>query len=39
MYHSDDMRKLIEKSGMVIEKEFENIGVSHTLFKCKKAKK
>ncbi len=36
MYHSDDMRKLVEKSGMVIEKEFENIGVSHTLFKCRK---
>jgi len=36
MYHSDDMRKLIEKAGMVIEKEFENIGVSHTLFKCRK---
>ncbi len=36
MYHSDDMRKLVEKSGMVIEKEFENIGVSHTLFKCRR---
>ena len=36
MYHSDDMRNLIEKAGMVIEKEFENIGVSHTLFKCRK---
>ena len=36
MYHSDDMRKLIEKADMVIEKEFENIGVSHTLFKCRK---
>ncbi len=37
MYHSDDMRKLVKKAGLVIEKEFENIGVSHTLFKCKKA--
>ncbi len=37
MYHSDDMRKLVRKAGLVIEKEFENIGVSHTLFKCKKA--
>ena len=36
MYHSDDMRKLIDKAGMVIEREFENIGVSHTLFKCRK---
>lgn len=37
MYHSDDMRKLIKNAGLVIEKEFENIGVSHTLFKCRKA--
>ena len=36
MYHSDDMRKLIDKADMVIEKEYENIGVSHTLFKCRK---
>ena len=37
MYHSDDMRKLIDKAGLKLVKEFENIGVSHTLFKCKKA--
>jgi hypothetical protein len=37
MYHSDDMRGLIKKAGLRIEKEFLNIGVSHTLFKCKKA--
>lgn len=37
MYHSEDMRKLVEKAGLVIEKVVENIGVSHTLFVCKKA--
>ena len=36
MYHSDDMRKLLEKANFVIEEEVENIGVSHTLFICKK---
>lgn len=36
MYHSNDMEKLVEKAGMYIEKIYENIGVSHTLFKCKK---
>jgi len=36
MYHSEDMLKLIEKAGLVPEKIYENIGVSHTLIKCKK---
>jgi hypothetical protein len=36
MYHSDDMRGLIEKSGLVLAKEILNVGVSHTLFICKK---
>lgn len=35
MYHSDDMRKLVEKSGLFVAEEFKDIGVSHTLFKCK----
>ncbi len=34
MYHHQDMLKLIDKAGMKVEKEFENIGVSHTLYKC-----
>ena len=37
MYHSDDMKKLVEKAGMYVEEVIENIGVSHTLFKCKKS--
>jgi hypothetical protein len=36
MYHSDDMRRLIEKSGLFLAEEIQNIGVSHTLFICKK---
>lgn len=36
MYHSDDMTKLIDKSGFYIDEFIENIGVSHTLFICKK---
>lgn len=34
MYHQEDMLNLIDKAGMKVEKEFENIGVSHTLLKC-----
>jgi hypothetical protein len=36
MYHSTDMEKLIEKAGLYIDESFEDIGVSHTLFKCKR---
>ncbi len=35
MYHSEDMLKLIEKAGLYVEESFEDIGVSHTLLKCK----
>lgn len=34
MYHHKDMLKLIDKAGMRVEKEYLNIGVSHTLYKC-----
>jgi hypothetical protein len=37
MYHSRDMERLIEKSGLYIADVIENIGVSHTLFICKKS--
>ncbi len=36
MYHSDDMRKLIDRSGLVLTEEILNVGVSHTLFICKR---
>lgn len=35
MYHSSDMYRMIEKAGLYVEESFEDIGVSHTLFKCK----
>jgi SAM-dependent methyltransferase len=34
MYHSQDMLKLIEKAGMFVDQSFEDVGVSHTLYKC-----
>lgn len=37
MYHSDDMRKLIRQSSLVLSEEILNVGVSHTLFICRKA--
>ncbi len=36
MYHSDDMKKLIEAAGFYVDEEFKDLGVSHTILKCKK---
>ncbi len=36
MYHSDDMKKLLEKAGLHLDGEFMDIGMGHTLLKCKK---
>ena len=36
MYHSEDMLNLIDNSGLYVEKSYDNIGISHTLYKCKK---
>jgi hypothetical protein len=36
MYHSEDMKKCLEKAGLKVVEETDNIGVSHTLFKCVK---
>lgn len=35
MYHSRDMLRLIEEAGLYVEEAFEDVGVSHTLYKCK----
>ena len=35
MYHTRDMLSVIKKAGLYVEESFEDIGVSHTLFKCK----
>jgi hypothetical protein len=36
MYHSGDILELIEQSGMIVEDSYDNIGISHTLLKCKR---
>jgi len=37
MYHSSDMYRMIEAAGLKIEEYTDNIGISHTLVKCRKA--
>jgi ubiquinone/menaquinone biosynthesis C-methylase UbiE len=34
MYHHHDMLKLIDKAGLKLDKEWDRIGVSHTLYRC-----
>lgn len=34
MYHTEDMLALVEKAGMIVEKTYNNVGVSHTILKC-----
>ena len=36
MYHSEDMIRLIEEAGFYIDETFNDLGVSHTILKCKK---
>jgi hypothetical protein len=36
MFHSDDILKVIEKAGFVVDEMHDIIGMSHTLIKCKK---
>ena len=36
MYSSELFTQLVEKSGFVVEKQIDNIGISHTLLRCKK---
>jgi len=35
MYHSDDMINLVEEAGLYIDEAIDDVGVSHTLYKCK----
>lgn len=35
MYHSQDMLNLIDKAGLYVDESYEDVGVSHTLYKCK----
>ena len=36
MYHSEDMKKIVEKAGLKITEIMDDLGISHTLFKCQK---
>lgn len=38
MYHSDDMIKCIEKAGLKVTREINDIGLGHTLLRCEVAK-
>jgi len=36
MYHSEDLLNLIVQAGFTVVEEFNNIGISHTMVKCRK---
>jgi len=36
MFHSEDILKVIDKAGFIVDEMHEMIGMSHTLIKCKK---
>jgi hypothetical protein len=36
MYHSEIFIRCIEKAGFRVEEKIDDIGLSHTLLKCKK---
>jgi hypothetical protein len=36
MYHSEDMIRLVEKTGMKVVEMIEDVGVSHTILRCRK---
>jgi hypothetical protein len=37
MYHSDDMKALVQQAGLVVEQEIDDIGEGHTVFRCRRA--
>ncbi|WP_144209251.1 methyltransferase [Shewanella donghaensis] len=36
MYHSKDMLKMISEAGLYVDEDVDNIGLGHTLLRCKK---
>lgn len=36
MYHSKNMIKCVHEAGLYVEEDVDDIGISHTLFRCKK---
>jgi hypothetical protein len=37
MYHSKDMIQLVHRAGLVVDQDIDNIGLGHTIFRCKLA--
>ena len=37
MYHSADMKKLVEQAGLLVDEELDDIGEGHTVFRCRLA--
>jgi len=35
MYHSKDMIELVHEAGMIVDQDVDDIGVGHTLFRCR----
>jgi ubiquinone/menaquinone biosynthesis C-methylase UbiE len=35
MYHTDDMIEVIDAAGLILDKTWDNIGIGHTLLRCK----
>ena len=36
MYHSGDMIRLVHRAGLVVEEEFDKLGIGHTILRCRK---
>jgi hypothetical protein len=36
MYHSEDMIKLADMAGLEVTEIIENVGISHTILRCRK---
>lgn len=37
MYHSEDMKALVRRAGLVVEREIDDIGEGHTVFRCRRS--
>ena len=37
MYHSGDMKALVQQAGLVVEQETDDVGEGHTVFRCRRA--
>lgn len=37
MYHSKDMIKLVHEAGLIIDRDIDDLGIGHTLFRCRLA--